>query len=896
MKAVNQLSDDKQNVSPPDDMLPEAKKRSGTIEGMDGFSFEITILTLVLHRAKEKKLSSFRMAANMEGIGACDDVVFLDYSEPRWGLFLQAKHTKKSITHETLMQRTGDFSLSKYLDSFQKVKSKFKGINVTCILYSTGGFDRKLSMIENDMNRSSIFRDRAYNLDDLISTGTRGTKFQLSKESYEDSLMEVAAEPRIQNLANKVIELAFNENGLLDNSVDEYQFLLAKEVIDIKTKEIKPDFFEKTEPLWLLFRETMEKKILLESRSILEPSKKIELLEDIIETQSVESISKVIKLEIRYKPDRERLELITKSQKWPQQFRKKVSEIEKRFETLPFKKATIDHAFELAGIIRLKSLKFEHLPKNFGEIDSVSWEDNEQLVELVAQFKKVIDSTEVRLSQLLVGVKMNRIFGLVDSLLIMDRESKSFKFNLNSEKWEPFFKVFDQDSKRIENVRFVNDVIGFTLTNNIDRELVNEFLEYLWIYVEQPKVDELKKELSIEISKNCCGFADLHLNSEDDSILRYVHKQVQQWWKNPNGGWLTNDHQFFEEAILTILNGLFNERNQSYKALKFGSEAMNDLKPDCFAKGVFNIVTKHSLIVSSKLSQLYEEQTNCYFIDWDIVKSRGCINNLKKVIESYVHNSKDKSSKIIIVIDSNADFTLDCSSLTKCILISRNKILQNTITDNLNGLVDLTLESQDRILTNGTINFQNEKVSLKQLITTEELKRAIDTTTLSMLLATNVISIGKTPATFIAEGVAKFFIPRIFQRQASDRTLTEVNNLVPDFKQENNKLSPVELLIAEPGMGKSTIFSFMAKAMKHKNPTFWVSNLCLHDHSGVFLKWLKTKNNNDQEVMQRFLFDALRSVPTSKTSRVESILVGPALLEKEIFYHLYREKTNYYIP
>ncbi|XP_055543760.1 serine/threonine-protein phosphatase 6 regulatory ankyrin repeat subunit B-like [Wyeomyia smithii] len=131
------------------------------------------------------------------------------------------------------------------------------------------------------------------------------------------------------------------------------------------------------------------------------------------------------------------------------------------------------------------------------------------------------------------------------------------------------------------------------------------------------------------------------------------------------------------------------------------------------------------------------------------------------------------------------------------------------------------------------------------------------------------------------------------QWQKSHGSLRKLRNIVTyfmqDFEVDYIEPSPVELLVAEPGMGKSTIFSFMANKMKQKNPTSWVSNVCLHDHSGVFSEWPVEKRIDDRQIIG-FLFDTLKNAQPSISNQKGNNLVGPALLEREIFYHLYEAK------
>jgi hypothetical protein len=92
-----------------------------------GHMFEYKFCALVYLSAKNKGCK-FKVASNMEGVGAFDDVVveYLDDNSRKKHIFVQLKSkVKQSITIDKLLAERGDFSLCKYYDSYIKVEENF---------------------------------------------------------------------------------------------------------------------------------------------------------------------------------------------------------------------------------------------------------------------------------------------------------------------------------------------------------------------------------------------------------------------------------------------------------------------------------------------------------------------------------------------------------------------------------------------------------------------------------------------------------------------------------------------------------------------------------------------------------------------------------------------------
>lgn len=110
------------------------EKRSGT-SGVGGQFYETKLLSLVLHRAlHDKIIEECYLAANIKNIGDFDDVCFRfkmkeDGETKHVMCFMQAKHKedpgKAKLSVASVRSTLGPFSLTKYFDSFLKIKQKF---------------------------------------------------------------------------------------------------------------------------------------------------------------------------------------------------------------------------------------------------------------------------------------------------------------------------------------------------------------------------------------------------------------------------------------------------------------------------------------------------------------------------------------------------------------------------------------------------------------------------------------------------------------------------------------------------------------------------------------------------------------------------------------------------
>jgi len=109
-----------------DDALPKYHRRRGSV-GLHGELYGVKTAAFLFARALNKT-EEFRLASNVDGIGAFDDFVFrYKLKEPDvWKTcFIELKHKKigGTIRRSSLTQISGSFSLWKYFKSFCEIKN-----------------------------------------------------------------------------------------------------------------------------------------------------------------------------------------------------------------------------------------------------------------------------------------------------------------------------------------------------------------------------------------------------------------------------------------------------------------------------------------------------------------------------------------------------------------------------------------------------------------------------------------------------------------------------------------------------------------------------------------------------------------------------------------------------
>jgi hypothetical protein len=143
-----------------EEQQPETYEKDKGAAGIHGQVFEYKFCALVFLRALNKGYN-FKLASNVKGLGAFDDVVleYLDDYRIKH-IFVQLKSkARRHITMTQLKSKDGDFSLRKYYDSYIQIEKKLncseEGVKIDgsiddslFIIYSNADVGSELSSVK----------------------------------------------------------------------------------------------------------------------------------------------------------------------------------------------------------------------------------------------------------------------------------------------------------------------------------------------------------------------------------------------------------------------------------------------------------------------------------------------------------------------------------------------------------------------------------------------------------------------------------------------------------------------------------------------------------------------------------------------------------------------------
>ncbi|KAJ8712495.1 hypothetical protein PYW07_005337 [Mythimna separata] len=195
-------------------------KRAGT-SGISGQLYESKLISLLYFRAlQDKRIKEFKLASNINNIGAFDDICFtaeVDGFEKPIAVFIQAKH--KENKNQILKM-----DLEIYFNSYLKIRQCF---NQSKDLFFKGSYDEVECLFvfyttakdefSDDLKLESKFCSV---LNDLI--GTDGTVNQPDKRDKDvKSLCKVAMNEQMTSLAERMAKFINNDSNFQMMLIDE---------------------------------------------------------------------------------------------------------------------------------------------------------------------------------------------------------------------------------------------------------------------------------------------------------------------------------------------------------------------------------------------------------------------------------------------------------------------------------------------------------------------------------------------------------------------------------------------------------------------------------------------------------------------------------------------------
>ena len=172
-------------LSDTEEEQPELYEKDKGSAGIHGQNFEYKFCALVFLRATNKGYK-FKLASNVKGLGAFDDVVveYVDENSRKFHIFVQLKSkARRIITMSQLKSKDGDFSLRKYYESYIQVEKNFNcsegGVKMG------GSIDESLFIIYSNADVGQELSSKYVNEDceEFLMTG--GTVLQFNEEEHK---------------------------------------------------------------------------------------------------------------------------------------------------------------------------------------------------------------------------------------------------------------------------------------------------------------------------------------------------------------------------------------------------------------------------------------------------------------------------------------------------------------------------------------------------------------------------------------------------------------------------------------------------------------------------------------------------------------------------------------
>ncbi|KAJ8712173.1 hypothetical protein PYW07_005015 [Mythimna separata] len=875
------------------------KKRKGTA-GICGQLYESKLISLLYFRAiYDDRITEFQLASNIDNIGAFDDICFKIEAE---GLdrpvlvFIQAKHKENE-------KQTLTIDLATYFSSYLKIRhnifessdngSLFNGASdkTEClfIIYTTA---------RNEFSNESKLKSKySLILNDLIDTG--GTAKQPDRhEQNVEILSKIAVEHQISLLAERIAKLIMEKENfqmLSDELILRYHVILAQKVFDVS--EIKADgqriaffrndFFDTNDEYLILFKNVLCKEIL--KRRKIKPGDVKNLLTLFLdEPTDASRLSKLIVTVVMY--NNGQLEL---TKKYTKDFNHQV------LHQVSVSRFTVNQAIELAAKEILSIQEFK-VPAAFGNKDITIRGSDEKIEKrmnhLALKIKDLLDkcspsymvtvddSLEKGLLQLNGGLA-----GAIGNIFVLDNNTKWMKVTDNCESLEgiakKLYKKLTDVIHDLHKYKFRFNIHKFPKLsfdcNNYEENLAKDFLNKLLIYSEQANEKDVENILKSEIEE----YQRDHVNcfqAKTDAIFSKYHDDIQKWWMQSNEAvYLTKHDNRFETAIhnivkdplMSLIKVTYMSKIKHYK-YTFTEDAVNSLRLQAQQSTV--ILTENSIATVVKVIQyLKNKEYNVldleYIVDLPTNDRIALLRELKNTNEDNVLIivcDKVQNSGIIKKIFGNIAEAVQ----NKKIIVITNKMslavlekyfpnADNIVRDEKSSLIDMSEDSQKKILNSVKILFQGEKVKLSSIVDDKTVAYVIGDV-LNNIIIKDEIVLNELILNKKFKEIKHLYVDRSVTRLGNVREVRTLFDIADD----------VVLITADPGMGKSTLLSQLSLKTKEICPDVWIVRINLLEYSKDFSKWKNDGTTIDILESLKFMCQIILRGKQSKENKVEIVL------------------------
>ncbi|KAJ8733518.1 hypothetical protein PYW08_001816 [Mythimna loreyi] len=879
------------------------KKRPGTF-GIQGHLYETKLLSLIYFRAlHDDNIQKFYLATNVDKLGSFDDICFrvkVNQIEKPLTVLIQAKHRE----NDTVLKLNSKSDLIKHFNSYLKVRNKFKPNNEDVLFDGEYSDTECLFVIyttaKSDESAQKYKSDSATFLNALIGTEVLGSSLQPLDDSKHAELNQLLLEEELLTLARLIAKCMYGDLLMLnvEDVVLRYHAILAQKVFDVSSEHsegfrdarLRQDFFDINEETVQTFKEKLCTEILKRRKFLSDISSSLpndEYLAGCSITDIYNQYQKVKHL-IIYE-DR-KFKFVDKIRSAPyKSFLDKINESQD----------TIQKILEIAIKQSLPSPTFK-VPAWFGNKDlTIRGGDRKterKLIDLTSKLIRLIEKSRPN-NIIIIDESLGKAFlqlsggiaSAVGNLLVFDEDSNMLKFNDNRKLLgELAGKLFDHLTSKIEYLyeyRFdVRVKIFPKLSFDADeytKNIIRDFSNKLLFYTSQAKEAKVETMTIDEIKKKMCHDDDVHTsNIKSNTIFHFYHDAIQKWWMKKEGEYLTKESSLYKNAEKDVLSqsftGLINMMQRvKIKKYTFTEDAVNSIKLDEQLSGTVILSKNIRLTVAKLVNHLIKK--SCIVLDMQYILNMNIeyTETLQKELidlnqeniliyacDKAIFGAKYDESRIICI-------TKSIKTKTVIIILNDQNFIENAkkyfimkdtvLKDERNSLIDMNEESQKSILRNTNVIFHGVEVNL-DLIIDEKSLGLVEELVLYKLMQNDKCIIGK-PAGNLNDREKVYIERSVKCLKVVTRTLeTEDKKIEEGEIKKISSLHDLEndivLIIGEPGMGKSTLFTQLFLMTKQRVPTDWIVRINLLEYSKQFCTWQENKTVIDTLKSLKFLCQA----------------------------------------
>ncbi|KAJ8715500.1 hypothetical protein PYW07_009982 [Mythimna separata] len=887
-------------------------RREGT-SGISGHLYETKILSRLYFRAfQDNRIIDFQLASNVDRVGVFDDICLkanvVGFDKPVC-VFIQAKHREnknQSLKTDIATYFTSYLEIRQQFDPSSKDlfwKSTFDEVDCLFVIYTTAKYESN-----NDSEVQSSFCPI---LNDLIDTD--GTVQQMYKlENDVEFLCKIAIKEQVATLAERIAKLVNDDSNfqilLSDEIVLRYHVILAQKVVDVT--EVQPDghriasfrhdFFDTSEEYLLIFKDKLFQEI-LKKRKMKSTDIKGLLSDFLAEPTDASKLSKLIGTIITYNSGY--LEFHEQAKK----------DLPPNIKPIDVSRSTIHKAVEMAAkeILLSKETTFK-VPVAFGNKDiTLSGNDErkkrrmqyltKEIINLLDQSKssKIVTINEtlgegfIRLNGG-IGSAIGNIFVLSDddANLLKITDSGDFletlaKNLLESLKEEIRLINKDRSENKIPDLCEYRFCFKFKTVSKLlwtcteyEENVARDFLNKLLIYANQADEKAVEIILKTEVEEYQQDQPN-YFQIQTDAIFLKFHDYIQKWWMEPKQApYLTRKSDLFHKAksnivknpLLSIINAMF-WNNTKHIACTFTEDTGISLK---LQDSSTVIITDNTMLTIIKIMQYF---TN---IDSAVLDLKYIVKLPLKDRKSLIKELRDTNKEKVLILvckDIPNDKKKILENIAEAVLKKKTIIISNyayfeilkkyfpnpPIYDETNNLINMSEESQHIILDSSKTTFQGTEVKLN-LIIDDKSKRYVKGEVLNKIVSEETITVGKLTFNRTYDEIKNLYVNRCVRKTNPVTNITpEKSHLVETFYDIKDN---VVLIIAEPGMGKSTLLTHLAIKTKEYKPEVWIVRIDLLECSEQFGKWQKDETTINLLEILKFVCQVMVREKLGKENKV----------------------------